>query len=267
MTTKRITVFSEKMPVVDNRVEESLSENRMEDELESRVMYLHDQSKKSMNLISKCFEQQSDICHDDSDNCFSKLDSCEVLDRSIRNAAELSFVYDRYKESVLKKNSKSLIRTIDPFGDIPHIKFAHGLCRSVVGGSMHVIFQFLISIEKAILVPVTLSNLSFKLLLDSYGQFPIDLTDLELEIIGMRSLVDMSSKFMLPRVTCRDLFFKDFIDLLTLKIGVPSFFQFTLKQLHTCSLCSGTPMQSMCVSKYFLKLDGIHLGRDTCISE
>ena len=45
MTTKRITVFSEKMPVVDNRVEESLSENRMEDELESRVMYLHDQSK------------------------------------------------------------------------------------------------------------------------------------------------------------------------------------------------------------------------------
>ena len=267
MTTKLIKDFIEKMPVRVNRVEKSLSENRLNDELASRVMYLHEQSKKSMNLISKCFEQQSEKCNDESDNCLSKLDSCEVLDRTIRKAAELSFVYDRFKESELKKNSKSLIRTIDPFGDIPHIKFSHGLCRSVVGGSMHVIFQFLISIEKAILIPVTLSILSFKLLLDSYGQFPIDLTDLELEFIGMRTLLDMSSKLMLRRSSHRELLFKDFTDLLSVKIGVPSFFQFSLKQIHKCSLCSGTPKLSMFVSKFFLKLDGINLGRDTCITE
>ena len=66
--------------------------------------------------------------------------------------------FELFKEKELKNNCNSLIRTVDPFGVIPpHIEHTHGYdCQTLPGGLMHAIFQFFISIEKVILLPVTL---------------------------------------------------------------------------------------------------------------
>ena len=257
------------MKMIVSRVsDEESSVNGSYDQYESRALYLQFHSKNSINFISKCFDQQTEVRNEVAVNYLSKLESSSIaLNRTLRKATELSFEFDRYKEFKVKQNSKSLLRYLDPFGDIPHTEFIHGLSRSIDGGSLHVIYQLLISIEKSILVPVTLSNLSFKSLLDSYGKFPIDLSDLESELRGIKTLFQFKSIKSLRQLTVGGALFQDFEDLLCFKIGVPSFFQFTEKQIITCSSCMGISKPSKVFAKYFLKLNGNPFGRDISISE
>jgi len=254
--------------IVSRVSDEDSFENASYDQYESRDLYLQLHSKKSVNFISKCFDQQTEICNEVPVNYLSKLESSSIaLNRTLRKATELSFEFDRYKESKVKQNSKSLLRYLDPFGDIPHTEFIHGLSRSIDGGSLHVIYQLLISIEKSILVPVTLSNLSFKSLLDSYGKFPIDLSDLESELRGIKTLFQFKSIKSSRQLSVGEALFQDFEDLMFLKIGVPSFFQFTVKQFNSCSSCMVTSKSMKPCTKFFLKLNGNHFGRDISISE
>jgi hypothetical protein len=254
--------------IVSRASDEESSVNGSYDQYESRSLYLQLHSKKSINFISKCFDQQMEVRNEIPVNYLSKLESSSIaLNRTLSKATELSFEFDRYKESKVKQNSKSLLRYLDPFGDIPHTEFIHGLSRSIDGGSLHVIYQLLISIEKSILVPVTLTNLSFKSLLDSYGKFPIDLSDFESEMRGIKTLFQFKSIKSSRHLSVGESLFQDFEDLLFLKIGVPSFFQFTVKQFYTCSSCIVTSKSIKSCTKYFLKLNGNHIGRDSSISE
>jgi hypothetical protein len=237
--------------------------------LDRKVMSILEHSKESIKFMNECFNDevndQMDQCKEGSSFCLGKTDHALRLDNTLREAAELSIQFDLFKEKELKDNCNSLIRAIDPFGVIPHIEYTHGYCRSVPGGSMHLIFQFFISIEKVVLLPVSLTNLSYKLLLDSYGQISIDLSEFENEMRGIRILQDLSTKKIGILPSMREMLFQDFIYLMVFKLGVPSFFKFSLKQSFTCSSCSDH--QSKIIPKFFLKVKCNSLIRDSSITE
>ena len=134
--------------MLDTRRKDSevvLGEDSGFDEFDRRVIAFQERSKKSVKIINELFIDEKEIvfCKEDSSISSSKLDlSLSDLDVTIRKAAVLSFQFESFKEEELKKNKNSLIRTIDPFGDLPHIEYIHDYCRSVVGGSMHVFISF-----------------------------------------------------------------------------------------------------------------------------
>jgi hypothetical protein len=247
-----------------------VQEDRGFDEFDRRVITLQEHSKKSVKIINALFIDKEEVVFykEESSISSSKLDlSLSELDVTIRKAAELSFQFESFKEEELKKNKNSLIRTIDPFGDLPHIDHIHGNCRTIVGGSMHVFYQLLISIEKAILLPVTLSHLPFKLLLDSYGKVFIDLSDFEDEFRGISYLRKMSSKRSGTIASFREVVLQEFNDLMVFSIGVPSFFQFSLRQNFMCITCRSISKRCNVVRKHFLEVKICCLVRTTSISE
>jgi len=236
-------------------------------DFERRVESIRDHSKNSIILINECFHDVPVQCKEELSFCVNNSDSNLHLDYTIKKAAESSLQFELFKEKELKNNCNSLIRSIDPFGEIPHIEHIHGHCRTLPGGSMHAIFQFFISIEKVTLLPVTLTNLSFKLLLDSYGQMCIDLSDFENEMRGIRILQAMSSNKLGSLPSPRETLFQDFNDLLVFKIGVPPFFQFSLKQSIFCSSCNERFKQCKIFRKYIVKVKCNYLSQDTSITE
>ena len=247
-----------------------VGEDRGFDEFDRRVITLQEHSKKSVKIINELFiDEQEVVFHkEESSISSSKLDlSLSDLDFTFRKAAVVSFKFESFKVEELKKNKNSLIRTIDPFGDLPHINHIHGNCRTIVGGSMHVFYQLLISIEKAILLPVTLSNLPFKLLLDSYGKVFIDLSDFEDEFRGISYLRKLSSKKSGTISSFREVVLQEFNELLVFSIGVPSFFQFSLRQCLMCISCRAISKRCKVVSKHLLKVKIDCPVRTTSISE
>ena len=92
-------------------------------------------------------------------------------------------------------------------------------------------------------------------------------TDFENEMRGIRILQSMSSNNLGSLPSPRETLFQDFNDLLVFKIGVPPFFQFSLKQSIFCSSCNERFKQCKIFRKYIVKVKCNYLSQDTSITE
>ena len=179
----------------------------------------------------------------------------------------MSSFCDIFKEQMSSRIIKKSVRISDPFGLILHIDYDHGLCKTIIGGSMHVFYQLIISIEKATLVPITFRENLFKSFLESYGKELVDLQQFEEDLRAVRTLDELSccgnSKKALQ---FSEVLSEEFNILIMSKIGVPSYFPFTIKNIYSCDQCNKVSEPSI-ASQYILKLDISSVVRSISLSE
>ena len=205
---------------------------------------------------------QEDVTEPRVEIAVFQIDS--VFGNFIKKAAVMSLQLDTCKhENIEKLNS-----VIESSGSISHIDYNHGLCLTLTGGSMHVFYQLIISIEKSILVPITYCDTLFKSFLDAYGRQVVELHELEQDIRTIRTartLNEMSRSSLMKVLHFSEVLLEEYNILIMLKIGVPTFFPFSCKVVHSCSCCRKLSIPRI-VSEHILKLEIISAERSISIS-
>jgi hypothetical protein len=188
-----------------------------------------------------------------------------LFDDFMQKATAISSQLILIKPQMPFENKEKLIRSVDRFGGINHLDNNHGQCMTVRGGSMHVFYQLIISIEKATFVPVSFCH-SVKSLLDAYGKQVVELYRLEEDIRTARTLKEMSSGNSKKVLQFSEVLLEEYNVLIIDKIGVPSFFPFACKQVYSCPSCRKLCNPNI-VSQHILKLEIISGVRSTSLSE
>ena len=188
-----------------------------------------------------------------------------VFGNFIKKAAVMSLQLDTCKH----ENNVKLNSVIESSESISHIDYTHGLCLTLTGGSMHVIYQLIISIEKSILVPITYCDTLFKSVLDAYGRHVVQLHELEQDIRTIRTartLNEMSRSCLMKALDFSEVLLDEYNILIMEKIGVPTFFPFNFKVIHSCSCCRKLSKPRI-VSQHILKLEITSPVRSISISD
>jgi hypothetical protein len=164
------------------------------------------------------------------------------------------------------KEEQNLIEKIEEISRIVHIDCNHGCCVTIVGGSMHAFYQLIVSIEKATLVPITYPDNIFKSYVDGYGKQVVDLRLFEEDVRAVRTLDAMSNGSSNKLLLVSEALLEEYEFLILSKIGVPSYFPFTLKKMYSCFRCRKIS-KPILFSQHILKLETICSVKSISLSE
>jgi hypothetical protein len=185
--------------------------------------------------------------------------SLQFFDKCFKKSAVISIELDVIEE-------QNIIEKIEEISRIVHIDCNHGCCVTIVGGSMHAFYQLIVSIEKATLVPITFPDNIFKSFLDGYGKKVVDLRQFEEDIRAVRTLDATSSGSSKKVLFFSEALLEEYDFLILSKIGVPSYFPFTLKKMYLCFSCRKIS-KPVLFSQHILKLETFCSVKSISLSE